>query len=265
MAIENQSLHWRLYELAAPLREALESFAPPQVQEQFATLSWGDLLILKPDYFWNRQRARIHNFLGVLIAFLPAALQFPVKAHALRARQLARLCDVELAYIHGLPRYLMLGFAVPRTVNDEPVPVPLDCWDGDVDWETESLRAGSLGFEGLRIVDFKQVPDSIVSEWEQVPKAAEPQAAAAPAAAGRAKQGKPGPKSAQAPICRAVDELFPNPEFRKAPQKTQLEMVLRLLKGTDLALDALLEKASPKTLQGHIARRIKELESSSKA
>lgn len=228
--------------------------APLEVRAKFDELRWGNVLLHDHDPFLTKQRARLHNFLNLMASSFAGLALTTSTVSARRKSQLSALYDTEIGYLGGLPQYPVLGFVSPRVIRDEPVSLPPDAWEGSqFEWDTETVKCGSLSMERLRLVDLEAIPPDLAHEWSGTPEAR------AQAAANTGARSKPGRKSAEGPIFQFVDRMVDDEAFRLAPQKVQLEMVLAQIRGKDPALDTLLEKASDKTLKGHISRRLSEL------
>lgn len=44
-----------------------------------------------------------------------------------------------------------IGYLMPRSLQDKPIPIPAEAWAGEVDWENNELRGAGLHFVGVRI------------------------------------------------------------------------------------------------------------------
>ncbi|MEP3321513.1 MAG: hypothetical protein ABJN40_10745 [Sneathiella sp.] len=66
------------------------------------------------------------------------------------------------------------GFQSPRNVQDAPVQIPSDLWNGRINWERDSLTSGSIKLESLRIEELVSVeiaPAGRPSRQEQIKEA----------------------------------------------------------------------------------------------
>jgi len=50
-------------------------------------------------------------------------------------------------------RKIALGYRHPRDVNDFPVPIPVDVWNGSVEWKESTVYGGGLWFHSVRLVN----------------------------------------------------------------------------------------------------------------
>lgn len=54
---------------------------------------------------------------------------------------------------------LGLGFAFPRQPADQPEFLPIDMWDGKIDWRNSSLAKDGLRYMSIKIVNARQLVD----------------------------------------------------------------------------------------------------------
>jgi hypothetical protein len=50
---------------------------------------------------------------------------------------------------------IAVGYAMPRKSSDFPSEIPIDIWEGEINWENSAVRGNGLEFTGVRIVSRK--------------------------------------------------------------------------------------------------------------
>jgi len=48
---------------------------------------------------------------------------------------------------------IALGYLQPRNINDFPKPIPIDVWNGRINWKESTAHGSGLYFESVRLVD----------------------------------------------------------------------------------------------------------------
>lgn len=72
----------------------------------------------------------------------------------------AFILQEELRNAVEFSRAILLGYETPRRANSEPVEIPLDALEGEINWEKATIVHGSMAFEAVRVLLSGQLSES---------------------------------------------------------------------------------------------------------
>lgn len=163
-----------LWSRGLPLDEAADRAAPRQLHDQlkkpFPTLDQTAAKAIPVDAGW------IERVVALTVAVKPVVEHFQDRATLCAEMRDNLLMNIEDGAL------IALGYALPRKFDDFPNEIPIDIWEGNIDWLNSSVCGNGLEFSAVRIASRKwlaksheqiaplQIPLLAVEPLEAVPR-----------------------------------------------------------------------------------------------